>query len=212
MKHRALLGALGLSLLFNIFVLVGFVQSRAGHRDGLYMERHRPHDQASEQRGNNPPINRWRRDLNLDEKQLRTMASLHEHHRQRSAVFDQSIALVRQSMREEIRKEQPDIERVRELVNEEAELFRQRRMTEANAFGKFMDELTPEQRKAMMERMRRSGSNQPPQIPPKILERFDADGSGHLDATEMREARREMDRRRREMAESQDGPPPPPSE
>jgi hypothetical protein len=92
-------------------------------------------------------------------------------------------------------------------VNEEADLFRQRRLSEANLLGRFMDELSPEQRRMLMERMGRD-RKPPPQIPPRILEKFDRDGDGHLNPEEMREARREMERRRREMADRPFPPPP----
>lgn len=209
MSRKALLVALFLSLVFNVFVLVGFARARAMHgpmRDWKIDSQREP---GRPRQPNGPmPTKHFGKDLKLDERQQQLFAQLQEDYRQRGTVFEHSSALLRQSMNEELRKENPDIERVRELVNEESDLFRQRRLSEANLFGRFLRELSPEQRRIMVERFGRSGQHQPPPIPQRILEKFDLNRNGRLEPDEMREARREMERRRREMPDQPGGQPP----
>ena len=195
MRSKALLAAMGVSLLFNVFVLVGFARARTQHP-------HRP--------GNDPRmIERMVRDLNLNQQQRKVLESLREDQRRSAEEFDENLALIRENLNAELRNQSPDIDRIRELAAEEADLFRQRRMAGANMFGRFLSELTPDQRQKLRD-LQRPPHRDLPKLGPKIVERFDVNRNGLLDPEEMRAARQEMERRRRERQGDGLGAPPAP--
>jgi Spy/CpxP family protein refolding chaperone len=195
MNSRALLAALGVSLLFNVFVLVGFARARAHHPDRLMND--------------SRMIERMVRDLNLNEQQRNVLVSLRENQRNQAQEFDESLALIRENLDAELRNPSPDLERIRALVAEEAELYRQRRMAGANMFGRFLSELTPDQRQKLRD-VTRPPHRELPKLGPKVVERFDANRNGRLDPDEARAARQEMERRRQQMHRDGLGAPPAP--
>ena len=75
MNSRALLVALGVSLLFNVFVLVGFARARSHHPDRAMND--------------SRMIERMVRELNLDEKQRNVLVSLREDQRNEDAYSDE---------------------------------------------------------------------------------------------------------------------------
>lgn len=192
MKRKTLLIALGLSLLFNVFVLIGFMQARSQPQPPP------PDDQGM--------IRQMTRDLRLTDQQVKMLSSLREDQRRQGAVFDDSVALVRQSLLAEIRKPSPDVDRLRALVDQEAELFRQRRLAGAELFERFVDQLTPQQRQALSGRFGRSPRG--PEPLRNRFERFDVNHNGRLDPDEMRQAHQEMERRRRDFFKRPPAPPP----
>lgn len=195
MKSKGLLIALGVSLLFNVFVLVGFARART----------HLPHRPMNDAR----MIERMVRDLNLTEEQRKVLVSLREDQRRQAEDFDQNLALIRENLDEELRNESPDLERIRQLVAEEADLYRQRRMAGATLFERFVNQLTPGQRQKLRD-VTRPPHRELPKLGPKIVERFDANRNGRLDPDEARAARQEMERRRQQMHRDGLGAPPAP--
>ena len=130
MKRNALLAALGLSLLFNIFVLVGFMQSRS----------------KTAQAADEPKrLEQLARDLNLNDSQAQLMQRLREDQRRQSALIDENVAVVRQEIAAELRKASPDLDRLRTLVDQEADLYRQRRQINAELYSRFVGGLSPAQ-------------------------------------------------------------------
>lgn len=191
MKHKALLVALGLSLLFNIFVLIGFTQARAEH---------------GTDRRDNRMLERMVGELNLDEAQARAFAELQRTTRMHRSVFDESLALTQHDLMAELRSDSPDLERVRGLVAKRSELERERRMEGAQIYGQFVKVLSPEQRKGLSNRML-PGRQRPG--PMMALRRFDANANGTLEPEELAAAQRQIDRRRREFSRRFDPSAPP---
>lgn len=195
MKSKALLVALGVSMLFNVFVLVGFARARTQH----------PRGPMNDSR----MIERMVSDLNLDERQRNVLVSLRDDQRKQAEEFNENLALIRENLNAELRNSSPDLEAIRELVADEAELFHQRKLAGADMFGRFLSELTPDQRQKLRD-LQRPPHREPPKLGPRIIERFDVNRNGRLDPDEMREARQEMERRRRDMHGTGLGAPPAP--
>ncbi len=201
MRMRVLIAALAVSLLFNAAVLIGFVQKRATSRAERSAEQAaatRPDDQAQGRR--------LARELGLDQAQSAAFEGLQKRQKQLSSLFADSVAVIRQDLTAELAKEEPDLDRVRSLVDQEAELMRQRRRAGAALYGEFMDVLTPSQKQRLGERLA-APPPQPPQqqqqrgqAPPDVVRRFDRNGNGRLDPDEAQAARRDLESRRREMA------------
>jgi Spy/CpxP family protein refolding chaperone len=144
-RHGMLLVALSLSLLFNLFVLVGFVQSRAaGQQRG---DEARPPGPPPQREPEEAVVRRVTRELKLTESQQKAFAELHAKQRAQALVFDASMAIVRQDMSDELGKDSPDPQRLRALIGQEADLMRERRVAGAELMGNFVTVLTPEQRK-----------------------------------------------------------------
>jgi hypothetical protein len=192
MSRKSLLIALGLSLLFNVFVLVGFVTKSEA-----------PASSSTSTSDNKPSVSKVASELQLTDDQAKLLAELREDHRQQATVFDESLALVQQGMVAELRKENPDLTKLRSLVEQEAELYRQRRLAGADLYGKFVGKLDPQQRRKLVGRVPH-GPHGP--IPRVIMERFDRNHNGRLDPDEYQDARQEMEKRRRDTMH---GAPPP---
>jgi len=149
-------------------------------------------------------------ELRLDSKQADVVEDLQKRQREQASLFNDSMAVVRQSMVDELRKPQPDLDRVRTLLDQEAEVMRQRRMAEADLFGEFMNVLSPEQRQNL-ERLRERGPPQPGRPLARLgdaMRRFDRNGNGRLDLEELQTARQELENLRRKVVPH--SPPRPP--
>ena len=194
-QQHVLLFALAISLLFNVFVLIGFTQGRAAQKEPKESDDKLVKDVASE--------------LKLDDAQAKVFTDLHGDFRRQNGVINESFALVQQDLISEMRKDSPDLDKVRELISKRAELDHERRLANAELYAQFIKVLTPEQRQAMW---RRFGMGPGPRggPGPLILKRFDANHDGKLDEDEMRNAQQHLDARRREVFRH-DGPPPPPN-
>ena len=166
MKQRALIGLLALSVLFNIFVLLGFARARRAAETAISEEK---------------VVQQVAAELKLDPAQAQRFGELRSSMRRDTAKLNESLSIIRQRMMTELRAESPSIETVRQLVDEETEMLRQRRMLGAETFERFIKELTPQQRQAMNRRVARN----PRGIPPHIVKRFDADKNGTLDQAEL---------------------------
>jgi Spy/CpxP family protein refolding chaperone len=233
MSKRTLIVALAISLLFNLAVLIGFVQARAGAgaANSNSSTNPNPAAPAPQQQQQQPPpqpppngtpgegtlgtlpLRRLTEELHLDAAQAGAVQDLQKRQRQQALAFGDSFILVRQDLAAELRKQQPDLDRVRTLVDQESSMTRQRRLAEADLYGEFVGLLTPEQRQKLVERMapppnqNRPGGRQVPPSP-EVVKRFDRNGNGRLDPDEVEEARRETEARWREVAPRQ---PPRPS-
>jgi Spy/CpxP family protein refolding chaperone len=203
---RLLVVALAVSLVFNIAVLIGFVQRRAAEPGSSAPESAaQPDSRAQQQR-------RLARELGLEQWQSVAFEDLQSRQQQLSALFADSVAVIRQDLAAELAKDGPDLDRVRALVDQEAELTRQRRRAGADLYAEFVGVLTPAQRQRLGERFsapagpvplpqqHRSAQPQRSPVSPDLVRRFDRNANGRLDGDEPQAARRELDRRRREVA------------
>lgn len=194
MKQKIMISLLALSLLFNVFVLIGFTQNRTRTDE----------TSTDEARSDDSMAKRVASELKLDDKQTRAFVDLHNNLRKQAAVFGDSIALVQQDLIAELKKETPDLDHVRVLVGEKAKLDHERRLAGADLYGDFVALLTPEQRQLLSGRMGRGmgpGPHRPggPSIPPMLLRRFDLNHNGRLDPDELKAAHDQLESRRKEL-------------
>src|SRR6185503_10253002 len=138
MKQRILVFALAVSLLFNVFVLIGFTQGRASQGERNESDETIEKQVASE--------------LKLDDAQAKVFADLRGDFRRQNGVINESFALVQQDLMSEMRKDAPDLDKVRELISKRAELDHERRLANAELYTQFVQVLKPEQRRAMWRR------------------------------------------------------------
>lgn len=174
MKKHLTQFALVLSVLFNVFFVAGYLQARR--------------EAAVRAAGRVPG------ELDLDATQAALFTELRQGNSADAEVFADSLALVRQELVDELGSGTPDPQRLAGLVERESELVRERSLAEAARLNRFVDALTPEQRRKLMHRLNRSGAFEGRRR--RILERFDANGDGTLDERE-RAAARESFRARR---------------
>lgn len=226
MKSRIPLILLALSLAFNAFVVVGFVRGRGAPTP--------PPPPAAGGESVDAVVRRTSRDLKLDEKQSKVLADLYTRHHEQAGVFDDSLSFIRQDMGAELAKESPDLDRLRALAGQEADLLRQRRLAGAELYHSFVDVLTPQQRKILGGRVGRGpgpgpgpggpdgprGEGREPGetgepggmrgsrswLPPaEMLRRFDANHNGKLDPDEAEAARKNLEKRRGEFFRRDEG-------
>jgi len=168
---------LALSLLFNVFFLSGYLKARNALT--------RPSALSAEN------VNlRITENLNLDEHQATAYAQLHDSFRQDIALFDESIRAVRGNMTEQLRRDHPDFDLLQQLVKQEAGLQQERRLAGSHRFNHFVELLSPEQCRQLvdvMDRQRRGGSLIHDSRE-SIIARFDTNKDGHLDELERQQA------------------------
>lgn len=227
MSVRVLFILLVISLVFNVAVLIGFIKTRSTATPAT----HKPQPQSQPMVPEGKPwLDRVARELRLDANQRAAVEGLQKRQQQQNSIFGDSVVVVRQDLQEEVRKAEPDLERVRALVDQEADLVRQRRLAEAELYGEFVGLLTEEQRQHMRDRAmpREDGRGGPPigpdgkaggnggaggaggpdgrardpnaPPPPDVVRRFDRNKNGRLDPEEAKEARKDLQNRRREIA------------
>jgi len=198
MSRRVLVILLVISMVFNAAVLLGFLRSRT-----------KPHSEPTPTATmpmEHPPLTALPRDLNLDQAQVSQVRSLQQRQQQQATVFNDSLQVVRQDLQEELRLADPDLERVRALVDQEADLHRQRRQADAELYGELVGLLTPDQRRRLGERFGRPDARQPnpsrgrTPLSPEVARRYDRDRDGRLNSDETRQARTDLQNRRREVA------------
>ena len=195
-SQRTLSIALGASLLFNVSVLLGFASSKPSPS---------PSPQSvvdSQARG----FDRLGGELNLDEAQRATLQTLEQQRRESSTVFEEGNAVMQQRLADAIQVEQPDLGQIRDVVNQQVELDRQRRLSAADLLDQFLHLLTPPQRLRMHQRI--GAAPRPPGMSPAIFARFDSNGDGRLDPAERRHADQEFRNKHRDLFRG--GPPRPP--
>ncbi len=178
--RRFLPAAFVLSLLFNVAVIAGFLLgARPPHGAG-------PHE---------PPrmdLKRAMRALDLNESQREAFKKLQDESRAAMIGFDEEANFLEQVLNDELAKESPSGERIRETLDRQAELVRERRRTQADLFERFQRELTPEQRATLRREL--DGGRPNRDGPP--IKRFDRDGDGRLNDDEARAAREAFDAQR----------------
>ena len=171
---------LALSLLFNVFFAAGFLKARAEARRGRSPE---------------AMVQKVTRELDLTGEQTALFSRLRSAVREDTAPVRERIALAEQELLGELDRDEPRFEVLESIMSRRADLQRQRRLRESHSFGEFVRALDPDQRARLSDRMR----FRPPHVRRgrKLLERFDADGDGILDAEERAEASRHIEERRR---------------
>ena len=214
LKSGAVLLLLAISLLFNFFFALGLMQARliapsAGEvvlteDDGTART-----DEAVRLVGES---------LELDSAQRDVFASLHRSVMEDRTDVRRSESLLRQQLLEELRRDDIDPQKVRDLVLRQLEADRRHRAFAAQRFAEFLGTLDPEQRHRMRrdvehlvmpprgrpprdgeDRPRRGAQNGDRDGSPRLLiEQFDRDGDGRLNETERSEAEGFLDERRRE--------------
>ncbi len=192
-KFRLVVALFALSLIFNIFFVIGALGKRPP-------------------RGPLAEITQAAQELDLDAQQSSRFGELRAEFRAEAALIGQELHQIRQEIAEQLDAESPDSQQLAELMQRESELISQRRRTATQHFGHFVDILTPSQRHDLGHRMHpKHGPSERPADPPQVVAQFDADGDGKLNDEERIEAhqamarRREQDyRRRAEMREQFD--------
>jgi Spy/CpxP family protein refolding chaperone len=172
MTTRILAALLALSVIFNIFFVIGTL----GH---------------SPERESMRRLQRIANDLELNPQQSNRLTELRTSFNGQAAILQNDLHRVRQEIASELDAESPDLDRVRALMQEEGELAAARRASAARHFGDFIDLLTPEQRHMLGRRFepsRRGGQG----LPPETIARFDSDGDGTLNEAEHAKAHAEM--------------------
>jgi hypothetical protein len=177
-NRSTLVFLLGLSVLFNIFFVVGAMTWRDVSAD----------DESGEEQSINSVINA----LELDDRQADAFRSMRRQFRTESVVIGQQLIRVRDLIATELAAEQPDIERLRELRDQEVGLNAERQASGSSRFEQFIDLLTTAQRQALGSRLAGPhGRRMPPpeEMERRAIEKFDANGDGLLDEGERQAAR-----------------------
>lgn len=177
MKPRWLLGVLILSLVFNVFFVLGAIREQE-RRDPI----------AS--------ITQVANELNLDDQQAHRLAELRASFQENTGFLQEELREVRDAMAEQMAAEDPNGSTLRDLMEREATLVAQRREAAQAHFGQFVDLLTPEQRHDLGQRMHPKRRGMRGKGPLHDIEQFDADRDGALNEDERRAAKRHADDRR----------------
>ncbi len=175
MRQYLLLFALVLSGLFNVFFVAGYLKARAEAAPDVTAA--------------------VGRELGLSTTQAALFKQLRETGRADAELYEDSISLVRRELVDQLNSDH-DPERVAEIVDREADLRRQWRLAEARRFTDFVASLEPQQRRALLSRMKHAASKQ--ERHEALVRRFDANGDGVLDEQERQTARMHMRARRAE--------------
>ena len=156
------------------------------------------------------------RELELDPAQKEVFEQLRQSMREEEAVLDETMAGVRKQLADEVQNDEPNVDRLRELIARQGDLMQQRRVGAANRFADFLNVLSPEQTRIMAKHMLRNmpgrghGSGDggrdggrprdgsPGKMPPELMKRLDVDGDGILNDTERMAAQAEFEKHRRD--------------
>ncbi len=192
-----LLMGLALSVLFNVFFAAGYIRATSNTSDIATTTT--DGDDAPQTRQIENELNLTPdQQLAFDEARLAASEDL-------QAIQDR-MTLARQSIIAELQRPDPQLERLMGAVREEAELYGQKRLVEIERLNSFLQTLSPQQSEKLggliSQRARGLDRHR------RIIEQFDADGDGVLDAAErekaetaMREHRREREQRHQERSE-----------
>ena len=179
---------LALSLMFNAFFVLGSWQARGETANG---------DRVT---------NLVAAELNLDESQSALFAELRRSMEVDQRVYEEGLALVHEELINELSRDEPNLQGVRELVDQEAELRQQRGRARSDRFNDFVRTLSPEQCRKLSRRVGHSRRGRAHWQ--EILRKFDQDGDGQLNDLEraaaqehIKERRKDYEQRRREMHE-----------
>ena len=178
MNRTALIGLLALSLIFNVFFVIGAMSQSP--------------EQVSQRR-----FQQMARELDLDPRQSDRLIELRKSLADQNAVLKEDIRRIRAQIAQELDRTTPDLELVRSLIEQEAAFTATCRASAAQHCGDFIDLLTPEQRHALGRRLAKKRHAR--KMPPEVMSRFDNDGDGRLNKEEHARARAEMGRRHERM-------------
>ncbi len=184
MKRNLIWLALAMSVLFNVFFVVGFARARA---------------QLELVESSNGASRVVASELDLNDEQRAVFSTLRASMRDEMAAYRDEIALTQSELAAELGRENPDLDRVRNLVARKADLDRQRQLVAVRRFGEFVDVLTPQQCRRLSSRVHHGPPGAGRRA--RLLERFDADGDGELNEQERAAAREHMESRRQEWEE-----------
>ena len=177
-KFRLVIALFALSLIFNIFFVIGALERRPP-------------------RGRLAEITQAARELDLAAQQSSRCGNLRAEFRAEADLIGQELHQIRGEIADQLNADSPDSEELSELMQRESELILQRRSTATQHFAHFVDILTPSQRHDLGHRMHpEHGPNERPADPPQVVAQFDADGDGKLNDEERIEAHQAMGRRR----------------
>jgi hypothetical protein len=193
MKTGILILLLAMSLLFNVFFAAGFLRAR--------------HEAKLAGSHADPAARQVVSELNLDAPQQAAFEQLRSSMREEQEVYAGSMSLLRAELLDELKRDQPDLEKVRSLVSREAELMRQRREAESGRFSTFVGMLNPDQCRRLSARIGGRGPwGRPPGESPHdgsgreaIMRQFDANQDGQLSPDEKMHAKDALDRMRHEF-------------
>ena len=137
------------SLAFNVAFAAGFIRAQYG---GGGEPRPPSGDQALPDDAD--PTMQLVTRLELDEGQREQFIEAYRASRQRSQDIQERLRQIREQSLELRKEEEPDIEQLRALRGEARELFHTLLEERETQFSKFMQSLSPEQRRAAVEMMR----------------------------------------------------------
>ena len=179
---------LALSLLFNVFFVAGAWRVRGEVSNG---------DRVT---------SLVAADLGLDEPQAALFAELRKSVEADQESYEEGIALLHQQLITELARDEPNLQGVRDLVDQEADLRQQRSRGRSDRFNDFVRMLSPEQCRKLSSRVGHSRRGRARWQ--QMLQKFDTDGDGQLNDEERAAAeehikahRQDRESHRREMYE-----------
>jgi len=172
MNRSILTLLLGLSIIFNVFFIVG-------------ARTWRPSDLEQ------TDVKEVADVLALDTRQTDVFRSMRQEFKTEVAVLSQQIHRVRSMIAEELASEQPDTTRLRMLTEQETALQAERHAVSTSQFTEFIGMLSPSQRRQLGRRLMgpHDMGHPPRELERMAIERFDLDGDGLLDEEERKAAR-----------------------
>ncbi len=169
MKNRLLLLFLILSLVFNIFFIIGAIRHQQ-QRDPLHR------------------IQAVARHLDLEPRQEELLSELRASYRESTSVIQQQIRTVRAQIADALDEtNNNDDSRIQDLMARVAMLMTERRAIASSCFERFVDLLNPRQKRQLGRQLHRLEKDRR-DSPSHTLRRFDADGDGQLNEQEQQHA------------------------
>ena len=191
MNRPVLIFLLGLSLIFNVFFIIGAMTwrtSAAESEAGIIKD----------------VVDR----LELDTRQADAFQYLRQADQDETGLIREQLAMNNDIMMEILASEMPDINRLRTLARQDIELRSELHKVRMENHLGLVELLTPRQRQRLAEQITHGrpphrGPREPRKFSEDVINRFDLDGNGQLDKAERREARefaKQQHRDRRERA------------
>ena len=173
MSRSILAFLLGLSVLFNVFFIVGAMTWRV--------------DDAGDQ----SEVTEVADFLSLDTRQVDAFREMREEFKTHAVVLGQQLRRIRSLIAEELASEYPDIAKLQRMTEQEAALQAERHAFGINQFADFIEILSREQKRQLGHRlMGPPEKHRPPEeIERMAIERFDQDDDGLLNEEERKAAR-----------------------
>ncbi len=137
------------SLAFNVAFAAGFIRAQYGGGGEP-----QPSDTDRALPDDADPTMQLVTRLELDESQREQFIEAYRASRQRSQEIQERLRQIREQSLELRKEEEPDIEQLRALRGEARELFHTLLEERETQFSKFMQSLSPEQRRAAVEMLR----------------------------------------------------------